>query len=281
MESSFNISDLIVKSHKGELTATEQQTLTAWLEKNSLNRDLFEKLTNNHALVDRIDLYQKFNAEKSLTKIDKHLAEKKVVPFKPVRLLKYAATLLLPLLASAAIVYYFMLSNEDAISSIDEQVYFSDQYYFLVTSSLFDSKYQPKDGKWYNTRYNIQYVNNVVGGKEWNLGENKLLNLNAKVMWSGGKRQLPIDLEQSRLKGETVYFGNNPWSFKTKDYFRIDLGVKMHFFKKDKEHVLSLDIQNVTNRFNTWAQFYDSETDKIMDYPMAGLIPILNYRLEF
>lgn len=123
MESSFNISDLIVKSHKGELTATEQQTLTAWLEKNSLNRDLFEKLTNNHALVNRIDLYQKFNAEKSLTKIDKHLAEKKVVPFKPVRLLKYAATLLLPLLASAAIVYYFMLSNEDAISSIDEKVH--------------------------------------------------------------------------------------------------------------------------------------------------------------
>ncbi|MBV6641756.1 MAG: FecR domain-containing protein [Cyclobacteriaceae bacterium] len=123
MESSFNISDLIVKSHKGELTATEQQTLTTWLEKNSLNRDLFEKLTNNRALVDRIDLYQKFNAEKSFSKIDKHLAEKKVVPFKPVRLLKYAATLLLPLLASAAIVYYFMLSNEDAISSIDEQVH--------------------------------------------------------------------------------------------------------------------------------------------------------------
>ena len=161
------------------------------------------------------------------------------------------------------------------------QKYFSDQYYFLVTSSLFDSKYQPKDGKWYNTRYNVQYVNNVVGGKEWNLGENKLLNFNAKVMWSGGKRQLPIDLEQSRLKGETVYFGNNPWSFKTKDYFRIDLGIKMHFFKKDKEHVLSLDIQNVTNRFNTWAQFYDSETDTIMDYPMAGIIPVLNYRLEF
>ncbi len=161
------------------------------------------------------------------------------------------------------------------------QKYFSDQYYFLVTSSLFDSKYQPKDGKWYNTRYNIQYVNNLVGGKEWNLGDNKLLNLNAKVMWSGGKRQLPIDLEQSRLKGETVYFRNNPWSIKTKDYYRLDLGVKMHFFKKDKEHVLSLDIQNVTNRFNTWAQFYDSETDKIMNYPMAGLIPILNYRLEF
>lgn len=123
MEPSFNISDLIVKSFKGELTLPEQQTLTDWLEKSPSNKDLFEKLTNNHALVDRIDLYQKFNAEKSLTKINKHLEEKKVVPFKPVRLLKYAATLLLPLLASAAIVYYFMLSNEDAISSIDEQVH--------------------------------------------------------------------------------------------------------------------------------------------------------------
>ncbi len=161
------------------------------------------------------------------------------------------------------------------------QKYFSNQYYFMITSSIFDSKYQPKNGKWYNTVYNINYVNNLVGGKEWKLKNDRLLGVNGKVMWSGGKRQLPIDLETSREKGETVYVENDPWSFKTQDYLRLDVGIKYHIFKANKEHVFSLDIQNVTNRLNTWSQIYDAENDQIIDYPMAGLIPILTYRLEF
>lgn len=161
------------------------------------------------------------------------------------------------------------------------QKFFSNQYYFLVTSSLFDSKYKPGDGQWYNTRYNINYVHNVVGGKEFKWGKNKLLGLNAKVIWSGGKRQVPIDIAASQAEGKTVYVKNSPWSFKSKDYFRVDVGARIHFFKDQKEHTLSLDIQNVGNRLNTWAHYYDFKNERIADYPMAGLIPILSYRLEF
>ncbi|MBR10947.1 MAG: TonB-dependent receptor [Rickettsiales bacterium] len=161
------------------------------------------------------------------------------------------------------------------------QRFFANNYYFLVTSSIFDSKYQPLDGKWYNSRYNLNYVNNFVFGKEFEWGDNKRVGLNTKVMWTGGKRQYPIDLERSKAEDETYVFEDQPWSHQTPDYFRLDAGVKVHFFKKGKEQVISLDIQNVTNRLNTWAQFYNPQTDKVEDFPMAGLIPILNYRLEF
>ncbi len=161
------------------------------------------------------------------------------------------------------------------------QKFFTDGYYFLVTSSLFEAKYKTLDGKWRNSLYNINYVNNFVGGKEINWGSNKMLGLNAKIIWSGGKRMIPIDLDASIEKGETVYNNEEIFSYKGADYFRIDLGIKLHFFKAKTEHIISLDIQNLTNRANVWKEIYSPEEEKIIEFPMAGLIPILSYRIEF
>lgn len=161
------------------------------------------------------------------------------------------------------------------------QKFFSNDYYFLLTSSLFDSKYKPANGSWYNSRYNVNYINNLVGGKEFKWGENKMIGLNAKAIWSGGKRLIPLDLEASIAEGGAVYKTDEVYSIKAKDYFRVDLGARLHIYKTKTQHVFSIDIQNVSNRLNTWAHVYDAEQEKLIDYPMAGLIPILNYRFEF
>ena len=161
------------------------------------------------------------------------------------------------------------------------QKFFSNDYYFLITSSLFDSKYKPANGTWYNSKYNVNYINNFVGGKEFKWGENKMIGLNAKVIWTGGKRLIPIDLQASIAEGAAVYNTKEIYSIKASDYFRTDIGARLHIFKANRQHVISIDIQNVSNRLNTWTQVYDAENEKIIDYPMAGLIPILNYRFEF
>ena len=77
------------------------------------------------------------------------------------------------------------------------------------------------------------------------------------------------------------YIMDEIYSTTGQDYFRIDVSLNIHFFKERSEHVISLDIQNLTNRRNMWTQYYNPETEAIQDYPMAGLIPILNYRVEF
>jgi len=161
------------------------------------------------------------------------------------------------------------------------QKFFTDGYYFLSTASIYDSKYKPSDGKWHNTKYNSNYIFNLVGGKEILWGKNKMLSLSSRILWNGGKRLLPIDLEGSQLKGETVVRMEEIFTTKTPDYFRIDLGMKLHFFKERVEHIISLDIQNLTNRLNVWTQYYNPDTGTIENYYMAGIIPILNYRLEF
>lgn len=161
------------------------------------------------------------------------------------------------------------------------QKHFSNNYYFLITTSLFDSQYKAADDVWRNTRFNLQYINNFVGGKEIKWGDNKMIGLNGKIIWTGGKRIVPIDLEASIEEGEAVYDTDQTYATQARDYFRFDLGIKLHFFKKKTEQVISLDIQNVTNRLNDWYEVYDAENQEVIDYPMAGLIPIISYRVEF
>ena len=161
------------------------------------------------------------------------------------------------------------------------QKYYTRGYYGMITASLFDSKYKPADGLWHNTRYNSNYILNLVGGKEIKWGENRMISLNSKIIWTGGKRVVPLDLQASIASGSAVYKTDELYTRKTPDYFRIDIGLHLHFFREKSEHILTLDIQNVTNRRNAYAEEYDPETESLVYYPLAGIIPILNYRVEF
>jgi len=161
------------------------------------------------------------------------------------------------------------------------QKYFTKGYYFLFSSSLFDSKYKPADGNWYDTKFNLGFINNLVGGKEFMWGEKRMVGVNLRVIWSGGRRILTVDLPASIEQGQTVYEESDIFAKQARDYFRMDLGLKLHFFRDKTEHVLSLDIQNLTNRLNVLAEEYNPETQSIREYPMTGFLPILNYRLEF
>jgi hypothetical protein len=161
------------------------------------------------------------------------------------------------------------------------QKYYTRGYYGMITASLFDSKYKPADGQWRHTRYNSNYILNLVGGKEIRWGENRMIGLNSKIIWTGGKRVVPLDLQASIAEGKAVYQTDQLYTRKTPDYFRIDIGLHLHFFREKSEHILSFDIQNVTNRENAYAEEYDPDTESIVYYPLAGIIPILNYRVEF
>ncbi|NND04769.1 MAG: TonB-dependent receptor, partial [Saprospiraceae bacterium] len=84
---------------------------------------------------------------------------------------------------------------------------FSKSYYFLVTGSIFDSKFRAKDGNWYNTRFNSQYQTNILAGKEYVAGKkkNRIIGLNGKFVLNGGNRITPINVEASRAESKTVY----------------------------------------------------------------------------
>ncbi|MCB0854131.1 MAG: TonB-dependent receptor, partial [Bacteroidetes bacterium] len=72
--------------------------------------------------------------------------------------------------------------------------FFSNNYYFLITSSLYQSKYTALDGIERNTRFNGNYVNNFLAGKDFPIGRNKnnLITTSARLIWAGGKRYTPV-----------------------------------------------------------------------------------------
>jgi outer membrane receptor protein involved in Fe transport len=161
--------------------------------------------------------------------------------------------------------------------------FFTKNYYFLYTASFFNSQYTGSDNVWRNTAFNANYVMNGLGGKEFIVGKRKInrIGVNAKILWRGGLRDTPIDLEASRQAGATVYDFSKAYSIRLPDYFRIDFGASYRRNKKKYAWVLALDIQNVINRLNVAAKVYNKNTEQIETKKNLGIIPILSYKVEF
>ncbi|MCB0429748.1 MAG: TonB-dependent receptor [Flavobacteriales bacterium] len=162
--------------------------------------------------------------------------------------------------------------------------YYDDGYYFLVTGSLYESKYTSLDNVERNTVFNSNFATNWLGGKEWKVGKNNKKNtigLSGKVVWSGGRRQTPILLEESIQAGHTVYDETNIYGKRAPSYYRIDMQL---LYRKNRPKTTStwkLDIQNVTNHENIYDYFFDRHTNSIRTSYQLGLLPVLSYKFEF
>lgn len=159
-------------------------------------------------------------------------------------------------------------------------------FYFLLATSLYDSKYKGSDKVERNTRFNGNYGITLTGGKEIVTGakwKNRVLGFNLKTIYRGGFRGTPVDLQASQaLPGQgAVYIDSEAFSIQYPDYFRADVRISLKRNRKSSTQTLALDIQNVTNRKNIYGKFYDSESGKIKTYYQTSLIPILSYKIEF
>lgn len=162
--------------------------------------------------------------------------------------------------------------------------FLNNGFYFMFTGSLYQSKYTGGDGIERNTRFNGNYASNFLLGKEFKVGKNgknNIIGLNAKLVYLGGLRYTPVDLEKSQQEDETKVIESSAFEEKLKDYFRPDLRVSYQINRKQVSHMLSLDIQNTINRQNIAGQYYDRDENKIQYYYHTGLIPILAYRIDF
>jgi hypothetical protein len=161
--------------------------------------------------------------------------------------------------------------------------FYSNNYYFLVTYSLFDSKYKPGNGKWYNTYFNGNYVTNWLIGKDFKVGSSKqnIFGLNAKLLLRGGYRYIPIDI--ARSGDDAVYDYSKTFVDQMPYYMRFDLGIKYRKNNPQYSWIISLDVQNVTNRKNVLGYEYHEQNGKkrIENVEGLGLVPILNFRIEF
>ncbi len=159
--------------------------------------------------------------------------------------------------------------------------FYSKGYYFLVTASLFESKYKGSDGVVRNTAFNGNYVFNALAGKEFKIKEKHIFALDVKFTYAGGKRYVPIDLPASILANEEIRNGSVAYQPQYDPYVRLDVKPSYKINTKRFTHEISVDIQNVTKHNNIFQQQYDLNTQKIKtDYQLKFFV-IPQYRLTF
>jgi hypothetical protein len=166
-------------------------------------------------------------------------------------------------------------------AEITLEKHLDNNYYFLVTTSLFNSEYLPGDGQWRNTEFNTNYVVNALGGYEIPINKRMSIDMNVRMISSGGKRNLYIDLDQSIVQGEAVYDFSKAYSEREKAYFRFDARVSFKMNGKRTTQEWALDITNLTNHKNVYTSFYSS-SKKAIDYVyQQGMFPMMLYRINF
>lgn len=159
--------------------------------------------------------------------------------------------------------------------------YFSTSYYFLFTTSLFQSRYQGSDEVWRNTAFNNKYILNLLGGKEFKIGKAGVLATDIKLTSSGGRYTTPIDLDASRLAGEAVYMDDLAYSQRFDDYFRTDIKVGYRLDMKRISQEWLIDVQNIFNNQNIYGEYYNPQTENIDTQYQLGLLIIPQYRILF
>ncbi len=159
--------------------------------------------------------------------------------------------------------------------------YLTHNFYLLVSGSLYNSSYVAGDGLRRSTRYNGNHTFSLTTGREFKTQKNGVWGLNTRILWMGGFRDSPINVEASREQGTTVYALKEAFTLKMKDYFRPDLRI---YWKKNHpkySRTIALDIQNVSGTQNKAYSYYDLLQRQLVKKYQLGLIPILSYRWEF
>ena len=159
--------------------------------------------------------------------------------------------------------------------------FFSKNYYFLITSSLFQSKYTGSDGIRRNTVFNSNYTFTALGGVELKLTGKSTFLSDGRITLVGGRRYIPVDLYESRIQGQEVLENKDAYQKRLKSYFRFDYKFGFRFNRRKVFHYVIVDIMNVLNTKNLFQQVYNPKTNELYDVYQYGILPNIFYRLEF
>jgi hypothetical protein len=161
--------------------------------------------------------------------------------------------------------------------------YMSQGYYYMLTGSLFESKYKGGDGVWRDTRFSRRYVFNILVGKEWKMGTNNqnILSINLRATNQGGNRHSPVDKEASKAAKDVVFDESKAFSMQFAPAFNFHLTASYKINKSKSSREFALKILNLSGQpdFNGFKyNFITNEVDKDL---ATIIIPNLSYKIEF
>jgi hypothetical protein len=165
---------------------------------------------------------------------------------------------------------------------------FHKHYYFMWNGSLFDSKYTASNGKTANTDFNGNYMMNLLGGVEYNIGKEKrnAISFGAKFTYGGGKRYSPVNIAASNAIMDVVAQDDKVNTLQFNPYNRLDLRISYKINGKRAGTEIALDLVNILNTRNILALSYspdpaDLTADPLVKNYQLGFLPLFYVKVDF
>ncbi len=162
--------------------------------------------------------------------------------------------------------------------------FFSGGYYFLLTTSLFDSKYRGSDGVLRNTTFNTRFATNLLASKEFTFKGGSALNIGGKLTYAGGRWYGPVDEEASAFEQEVIYIDETVNTLQFRPYFRLDAKISFRWNRPKVSHEFSIDMVNLTNHKNILTLTYVPDHpsgNPVQEEYQLGFLPIFYYKIDF
>jgi hypothetical protein len=165
---------------------------------------------------------------------------------------------------------------------ITVEKFFSKQYYFLITTSLFDAKYKGSDGILRHSAFDNGYVVNVLGGYEIPLGKNYAISISEKFVTAGGKRYTALYVTQE-ANGKYKLESDDSKAFENQypPYLRLDFLITLRQNGKRTTNEWMVDFQNVTNHKNMFYKNVNRDTGEIENVYLQGFAFMVMWRMRF
>jgi len=158
-------------------------------------------------------------------------------------------------------------------------------FYFLISSSIYQSLYTASNGLEYNTAFNGNYTLNTLAGYEYKFKQGKKhqnsITLDLKFTRNGGKRYTPILLEESIAMNQEIRDFTRAYEGRYDDYMKGDLSIHFKMVGKKITQEWGVMLQNFTNRKNVFLRQYDNNKKEITTTYQTGILPVGQYKIYF
>ncbi|MEQ8715397.1 MAG: DUF4974 domain-containing protein [Cyclobacteriaceae bacterium] len=201
MDRNFHIAELIAQKVKGKISLEGAKELQNWIEESPDHLALIERLQDNNELLNKLEVYELFDKEAVWQKLEKDQFSTKVVKMDTRKSLRYAASVLLPLMLAGGLFYYYYRQPTDSLANIDEVIQPGVQKATLVLSEgeLIDLTSQTASktivqgsSQIVNREQSLDYSgNNIDSGSEGQESASPLI-YNELITPRGGRYQLTL-----------------------------------------------------------------------------------------
>ncbi|MBN1541931.1 TonB-dependent receptor [candidate division KSB1 bacterium] len=159
--------------------------------------------------------------------------------------------------------------------------FLSHQTYYLITASLFDSKYTGGDGIRRNSRYNRGLVVNALLGREFTVKKKSILGVNWRLTYMGGERTSPVLRDASLAAKRVILDETQAFEEKLDASTYLDLTITYRINQRQTSHVIALQIKNLLASANDHGTVYNFREQDLKRDKMVIVLPSISYKVEF